>query len=142
MATTVPSSNDPIGSEEWVRAADAAARADEGLREASRGRHLTIGQEVVADGRRTRWHLVLDDGEVAVTTGWPDDPDVTFSQAADVAQRVAAGQESAGTAFVLGQVQVGGDVSRLLEVAPALRDLGDVFAALRTGTGPEPEGTD
>ncbi len=128
-----------IGSDEWVAAADAAARAAEGLREASRGRHLTIGQEVVEAGRRTRWHLVLDDGEVAVVAGWPDDPDVTFSQGPDMARRIADGEQAAGTAFVLGDVKLGGDVALLLELAPALRDLGDLFAPVRAADGPTGE---
>lgn len=125
-----------LGTDAWIAAADAAARTDPGLREAAVGRRIVIGQEVVDDGRRTRWHLVLDDGEVAVRAGWPDPPpDVTFSQDADVADRIARGEVAARTAFVLGQVRLGGDVSRLLEVAPALGGLGDVFAAVRTIEG-------
>jgi hypothetical protein len=120
-----------LGTAAWIAAADAAARADEGLRAASVGRRIVLGQEVVDGERRTRWHLVLDDGEVAVRAGWPDDPDVTFSQDADVADRVARGEVAARTAFVLGQVRLGGDVARLLDVAPALGGLGDVFAAVR-----------
>jgi len=127
-----------LGTDAWIAAADAAARADAGLREAAVGRRLTIGQEVVAGERRTRWHLVLDDGEVAVRAGWPDPPpDVTFSQDEDVAERIARGEVAARTAFVLGQVRLGGDVARLLEVAPALGGLGDVFAAVRSAGGAE-----
>lgn len=121
-----------LGSPDWIAAADAAARSSEGLRSAAAGLHVVIGQEVVEDGRRTRWHLVLDDGEVAVRGGWPDRPDVTFSQSADVARSVASGEMAAGTAFVLGEVRLGGDVSRLLELAPALRELDDVFASVRS----------
>jgi hypothetical protein len=120
-----------LGTAAWIAAADAAARADEDLRAASVGRRIVLGQEVVDGERRTRWHLVLDDGEVAVRAGWPDEPDVTFSQDADVADRVARGELAARTAFVLGQVRLGGDVARLIDVAPALGGLGDVFAAVR-----------
>lgn len=121
-----------LGTDAWIAAADVAARDDAGLREAAVGRRITIGQEVVDGERRTRWHLVLDDGEVAVRAGWPDHPDVTFSQDAEVADRITRGEVAARTAFVLGQVRLGGDVSRLLEVAPALGGLGDVFAAARS----------
>lgn len=120
-----------LGTDAWIAAADAAARADAGLREAAVGRHVVIGQEVVDGERRTRWHVVLDDGDVAVRAGWPDEPDVTFSQDAAVADRIARGEVAARTAFVLGQVRLGGDVARLMEVAPALAGLGDVFAAAR-----------
>ena len=121
-----------LGTDAWIAAADAAARADAGLREAAVGRSVVIGQEVVDGERRTRWHVVLDAGEVSVRAGWPDDPDVTFSQDASVAERIARGELAARTAFVLGHVRLGGDVSRLLEVAPALARLDDVFAAART----------
>ena len=73
-----------LGTDAWITAADAAARADAGLREASIGRRMVIGQEVVDGERRTRWHLVLDDGEVAVRAGWPDEPDVTSRSAGGV----------------------------------------------------------
>ncbi len=118
-------------SEGWVGALDAAARADEGLRAASVGRHVVIGQEVVDGDRHRRWHVVLDDGEVAVRPGPAEAPDVTFSQDAAVAGAVARGEMAARTAFVLGQIRVGGDVDVLVELAPALAGLGDVFASAR-----------
>lgn len=118
-------------SDEWIAALDAAARADDDLREASRGRRVVIGQEVVDGERRTAWHVVLDDGDVAVRPGPAADADVTFSQDRDVAEAVARGDMAARTAFVLGRIRVGGDVSVLLELAPALAGLGDVFGAVR-----------
>ncbi|MGI8938164.1 MAG: SCP2 sterol-binding domain-containing protein [Iamia sp.] len=119
-------------SEEWVAALDAAAREDEDLRAASRGRRVVIGQEVADGEQRTQWHVILDDGEVAVRPGPADAPDVTFSQDAEVARDVARGAIAARTAFVLGRIRVGGDVDVLLELAPALSGLGDVFAAVRS----------
>lgn len=116
---------------EWIADLDAAARAHDGLREASRGHQVTIGQEVVDAGRRTRWHLVLDDGDVAVRPGWPEEPDVTFTQDATVADRIERGEVAARTAFVLGHVRLGGDPAVLVEVAPALAGLDDVFASVR-----------
>lgn len=121
--------------DEWVAALDAAARGHEGLRQASRGRHATVAQEVVDGGRRTRWHLVLDDGEVAVRPGWPEEPDVTFTQEAEVAERIGRGELAARTAFVLGQVRLGGDPAVLMDLAPALAGLDDVFASVRVDHG-------
>lgn len=120
-----------MGSDEWITALDAAARADDELREASRGRRVVIGQEVLDGERRTSWHVVLDDGEVAVRPGPADQPDVTFSQDRDVAEAVARGELAARTAFVLGRIRVGGDVGVILDLAPALSGLGDVFGATR-----------
>lgn len=123
-------------SDEWIAALDAAARADDDLKEASRGRRVVIGQEVVDGERRTCWHMVLDHGEVAVRPGPADDADVTFSQDREVAEAVTRGEVAARTAFVLGRIRVGGDVSVLLEVGPALAGMGDVFGPVRA---PRPE---
>jgi len=120
-----------MGTDEWIEGLDRAARASDELREASRGRRVVIGQ-VVVDGDRThRWHVVLDDGEVAIRPGPADDADVTFTQDAAVAAAVARGERSARSAFILGEIRVGGDVSLLMDLGPALADLGDVFAPAR-----------
>jgi predicted lipid carrier protein YhbT len=120
-------------SEAWIAALDMAARADEGLREASRGRHVVISQEVRDGDVVHRWHVALDDGDVAVRAGAATAADVTFSQDADTARAVAAGELAARTAFVMGRIRMGGDVSVLLDLAPALVGLGDVFGAVRGG---------
>lgn len=136
----MPATSAAAWSEEWIGALDVAARADDSLRQASRGRRVVIGQEVVDGERLTRWHVVLDDGTVAVRPGPADAPDVTFSQDAEVAAAVARGEVAARTAFVLGRIRVGGDVSILLDLAPALSGLGDVFASARArGTAGDAE---
>jgi hypothetical protein len=117
--------------EEWVASLDRAARADAGLREASLGRRVVIGQEVRDGDVVHRWHLVLDDGEVAVRSGADPAADVTFSQDAATARAVAAGEVAARTAFVMGRIRLGGDVSVLLDLGPALAGLGDVFGVVR-----------
>lgn len=117
--------------DEWVVALDRAARDDAGLREASRGRRVVIGQTVVDGEDVHRWHLVLDDGEVAVRPGPAEHADVSFTQDAAVASAVARGERSARSAFIVGDIQVGGDVSKLIELGPVLAGLGDVFAAVR-----------
>ena len=119
--------------EAWIAALDEAARADEGLRAASRGRRVVIGQEVRDGDVAHRWHVVLDDGEVAVRAGAAPTPDVTFSQDADTARAIAAGELAARTAFVMGRIRMGGDVSVLLDLGPALAGLGDVFGPVRGG---------
>jgi putative sterol carrier protein len=116
----------------WIAALDDAARNDEALHQASLGRHIVIGQEVVDGDQRHRWHIVLDDGTVAVRSGAAEKPDVTFTQSADVARAVANGEEAASSAFVMGDIRIGGDVGVLVELAPALARLGDVFGAVRS----------
>jgi len=122
-----------------VDALDHAARDDEGLRQASLGRHLVIGQEVTSGTERNQWHVILDDGQVAVRPGPAPDPDITFSQDADTATAVAQGDLAARTAFVLGHITVGGNIGLLVELAPALGGLHDVFASARAGLGCGPE---
>lgn len=122
-----------LGSDEWITALDRAARADEGLRAASAGRRVEIGQEVIDGDRRTRWSILLDDGDVAVRPGWSERPDVTFTQDLDLAERIGRGETSAAAAFLMGELRFGGDGALLLEVASALGGLGDVFAAVRDG---------
>jgi len=68
---------------------------------------------------------------VHVLRGRVADADVTFTQDAAVAAAVARGERSARSAFILGEIRVGGDVSLLMDLGPALADLGDVFAPAR-----------
>lgn len=123
-----------IGSDEWIAALDRVARDDEDLRAASHGRTVEIGQEVVDGPRRARWSIVLDDGEVSVRPGWSERPDVTLRQDLDLARRISRGEASAAAAFLMGELRLGGDGSLLLELAPALSGLGDVFEAVRRET--------
>ena len=66
------------------------------------------------------------------------DPDVTFSQDAEVAAAIARGEVAARTAFIMGRIRIGGDVSVLTDLGPALAGVGDAFAAVRAAVdGPE-----
>lgn len=134
-----------IGSDEWIAALDRVARADDALRAASRGRTVEIGQEVVDGPRRARWSIVLDDGEVSVRRGWSERPDVTLRQNLDLARRISRGEASAAASFLMGDLRLGGDGSLLVELAPALAGLGDVFEAVRrdaASTDPVGDGPD
>lgn len=119
-------------SQEWVGALDEAARRSPELAEASRGRRVVISQEVLDGDAVHGWHVVLDHGEVRVRPGGAPDADVRFRQTRSVADAVAAGEMSARTAFVLGQIQVGGDTSLLLELGPALAGLTGGLAPVGT----------
>lgn len=117
---------------EWVAALDELARDDPDLVAAAADRRAVIGQTVRDGDTLHQWHLVLDHGTVAVRPGPAVDPDVTFTQDREVAEAIAAGDMPARTAFVLGRIQLGGDVAALMELAPALARVSDLFAPART----------
>lgn len=121
-------------SPEWIDALDVAARADGPLRQATAGVHLVVAQEVSEGDETARWHIVLDDGAVAVRPGPAEDADLTFAQDRATAAAINRGDLSARTAFVLGRVRVGGDIGAALRHAPALAALDDLFASVRAET--------
>ena len=122
-------------SPEWIDAVAAAAEASSDLREAAEGVHLTVQQRVTGgpDGD-VEFHLVLDDGKVAVRAGVAPAPDVTFVQDHDTAVAVATGRLAAQEAFMAGRLRVGGDVQRLMREKAALVGLDRVLADVRAAT--------
>lgn len=123
-------------SDDWFAALAAAAEArtppaDDPLAEVS-----VVIEQRVHDG--PRWQIVIDHGAMAVRV----DPDADSDAGADVrltsdratAAAIAAGDEAALDAFMVGRLMVGGDVHRLVEHRAALEALGDVFASVRAAT--------
>lgn len=80
------------------------------------------------------YHLVFATASATVVPGPADDPTVTFTQTAEVARAIAAGEESAQRAFMDGRLRVGGDLQALMAHHHVLTALGDVFAAVRDRT--------
>ena len=120
-------------SPEWLADLDRAASGSEPLRGASRGRRLVI-EQVVHDDEEVRWHVILDDGDVAVRPGPAPAPTVRFTASRAVAERITRGQESAQGAFMRGELRVGGDAAALVEHAEVLAGLDDAFADVRSAT--------
>jgi hypothetical protein len=121
-------------SDEWVEALDAAARADDGLREAAAEADLVIQQVVVDDAGEdvAAWVVTLTADEVSVRSGRTEDFTVRFTQARSTAEAVARGEQAALQAFIDGQLRIGGDVNALATRHRVLARLGDVFAQVRT----------
>jgi putative sterol carrier protein len=119
-------------SPEWVTAladAGAGAAAPEGVR-------LVLQQVVLdADGSETAYVVRIADGAVSVEPGRADDADVTFTQDRATAEAIAEGKLSAQAAFLAGRLQVGGDLTVVLDGARELASVADVFAAARGGPG-------
>jgi hypothetical protein len=123
-------------SPEWIDALDDAVRSDAGLRDATAGVRLTVEQHVTdadADGEVV-YHLVVDDGRVAVAAGAAGRPDVTFVQDRPTAAAIGAGTATAQDAFMSGRLRVSGDVPLLIRCKDALTRLDHALAGVRNRT--------
>lgn len=120
---------------EWAAALEAAANASPAFHDAARGVRLTIQQEVGGeDGAVVRYALAFDDGVLRVTWDGVPDPDVTFVQSRDTAERLSRGTLNAQQAFVLGKLRVRGNLDRLVVVRDAFVEMEDAFAEVRAQT--------
>ena len=96
---------------------------------------IVVQQVVLADdGAEVAYAVRLSDGQVRVEAGRADDADVTFTQDRATAGAIARGDLSAQTAFLAGDLRVGGDLTKVLDGARVLAAVQDVFASARTGT--------
>lgn len=121
----------PYLSEEWFEAAGAAIASSTELRAASAGVQLTLQQSVI-DGEETLvWHVHFADGEVGLHRGATPSPTVTFSCDRATAEAVRNGEHSAQSAFMAGNLRIGGDVRLLLDNSELLSSLHDALAPLR-----------
>jgi hypothetical protein len=126
-------------SPEWFDAARAALAADPGLPAATGGIRLTLQQTVTdapdAPGGHGEigWRLVIDDGGVRLETG-PGPADIRFTTSYATAARIAAGELGAPTAFIRGDLRVGGDLRLLTTHHRSLAAVHDVLAEVRKDT--------
>ena len=113
-------------STEWVAALDAAAAA------------LTVDDqtslcvEYVVD--RFTYHVTYAAGRVHFHNGAAPAPTVRLVVDRDTGSAVARGALSAQRAFMNGLLRIEGDTLALADALPALRLLGDTFAAVRAST--------
>ena len=117
-------------SNEWIEALDRAAQhaqVDPSL-------SLVLQQVVTGPEGTVTYHVSFDGGRVRVLPGPAPDPTVTFTLDRDTAEAIAAGGESAQSAFMAGRLRLGGDVTVLLDAHDALDRLAGLFSEVRTGT--------
>jgi putative sterol carrier protein len=124
-----------FSSPEWIAELDRAVAADATLHRTSAGVSLVV-QQTVTDGPDgdASWHVVVDDGTVRVHPGPAERADVTFRQSYATAGAIARGEMSAQTAFMIGELRVGGDVELLMTHQDTFDGVEDVFEAVRAGT--------
>lgn len=121
-------------SPEWLHRLGEAAAASDGLRQASAGLHLTIGQVVPdAPGGEVSWSLALADGTVTVVPG-TGGADVRVVQDYATASAVSRGELTAAAAFAAGRARLGGRVGLLARHGDVVAGLGDLFGSLRAVT--------
>lgn len=139
-----------FGSDEWVTALDEAARARGAMVDRPNDSTPLVVDYVLlpgdddpeggagADGARTRrFHVSFDAGAVSFRHGpAPEGATVTLTESLATAWRISQGETSAATAFLSGELRVGGDVSVLTVGIAPLAEIGDVFAAVRAQTEP------
>jgi hypothetical protein len=120
-------------SPDWLAALDAAAAGHPSLAAATTGVHLVIEQVVTDGDDRVTWHVAINDGTVRVLAGPAGQnsvPLVRFSTDRATARAVADGAITAQSAFMAGNLQVGGDTSALLAHHDLLAGVGEVFAGV------------
>ncbi len=109
-------------SPEWIAQLDDAFRHDLSLAEATQDLTLVIQQEVSHSPEPvTSWHVDIDHGSVRAVAGAAPHADVVFRQDHSTAIALGRGELSAQTAFMIGKLQVSGDVALLMELPRPLR---------------------
>jgi hypothetical protein len=121
---------------DWLRAFDAALRADGSLGERFAGSPIVIAQEVsTGDSEPVRYVVVLDEtGGRVESDGHAPAADVTFVCDRATAVRLAQGTVNAQRALTSGRLKIRGEVDRLGAASGALAALGDLLADLREHT--------
>lgn len=127
-------------SPEWFDAARAALAADPGLPSATQGIRLTLQQTVTGvpaelqPGGEVTWRIVVDGAEGARLDPGAGPADVRFTTGYATAAEIATGELGAPTAFIRGDLQVGGDLTLLTTHHRALAAVHDVLAEVRKDT--------
>ncbi|MCQ3808121.1 MAG: SCP2 sterol-binding domain-containing protein [Acidimicrobiaceae bacterium] len=100
---------------------------------------LTIEHRISGSDQRT-WHVVIERGNVSVAPGPHPDATLTLTGSRSTTDAISRGEKSAQRAFLDGELQVGGNVSALLDCHGLLEKVAALSAATvrRTCRGPEP----
>ena len=101
---------------------EAARRRAEQLvgRDELTGLALVIEQHVESAAGDEIYHLIFDDGALHVLDGEASEPDVVIRQDKQTAEALRDGSSHAQTAFLTGQLQISGDVDKLVLARDAL----------------------
>lgn len=124
-------------SNEWLTEA-ATLLAEVTIEPPIEGPALALETVVTTDGDPIRFVYVFDGAGVSLVRSVDDVPAgasvVRLTQPRDVAAAVAVGDRSAQDAFLATDIQLGGDVTRLIQLSGLLAQVGDALAPLRDKT--------
>jgi hypothetical protein len=122
-------------SPEWVASLDRAARGSASLAACAQQDPFVVEQRVaMPDGSERAHHLVLDATGARVELGRAASPDIVLQTDAATARELALGNANAQDALESTRLRVGGAVETLAARSDALRELDDVFRAVRAAT--------
>jgi putative sterol carrier protein len=62
-----------------------------------------------------QWHVVVQDGKLAVTEGGGD-ADATITTSAEVFDKIIAGEQNATTAYMTGKLKIKGDIGAAMKL--------------------------
>jgi putative sterol carrier protein len=62
-----------------------------------------------------QWHVVVQDGKLAVTEGGGD-ADATITTSAEVFDKIIAGEQNATTAYMTGKLKIKGDMGAAMKL--------------------------
>lgn len=102
------------------------------------GPPLALDTIVTGDGDPIRFRYLFAGAQVRLvdpeTPVGEDVSVVRITQSRAVATSVASGERSAQEAFLTNDIQLGGEVTRLIQLAGLLQQVGDALAPLRART--------
>ncbi|MGI8686530.1 MAG: SCP2 sterol-binding domain-containing protein [Acidimicrobiales bacterium] len=119
----------------WFDDLNQAARADDGLRQATSGTRIVLQQVVTRPtGGDTRYWVRVDDGSVQVGPGDAEQPTATVTQSYETAVAVSRGELAVEDAILAGQARLSGDIGALVRHQAALQGVATVLAGVRDRT--------
>lgn len=98
------------------------------------GNTLCVQTEIDMDGKIVGYFVSIDKAGASATAGFADSPDIVFSQLYETAVAIANNTKDAHVAFLMGEIQVSGDVTKLFGIEEIPRKLQKAVADLNSST--------
>lgn len=98
---------------------------------------LTIEQRITSDGHTPIldiWHVEIDGGKVTFRAGPHPNPTLTLTGSRTAIDAIRSGKQSAQRAFLDGELEVGGNIAKLLDSHIQLEKVAEALAATSPAT--------
>jgi putative sterol carrier protein len=63
-----------------------------------------------------QWHVVVQDGRIAVTEGADGDADATITTSSETFEKIVAGEQNPTTAYMTGKLKIKGDMGAAMKL--------------------------